>query len=385
MTALHSIPLSVFDLSPVTAGSDASQALRDTLALAREAEALGYRRFWVAEHHLAPGIASSAPAVLVALLAAATGTIRVGSAAILLGNYSPLSAADHFGTIARLHPGRVDLGLGRTAARAKDGEVPSRPKSQATENRVVDGLLIPPPPPPIGDPSRIARLARLLHTRAAEPGEYAAEVQAVLDFLGEGHQEDGATEPVHSAVAAGADLDVWVLGSSPGESARAAGALGLPFGANYHVAPSSVLETVAAYREAFRPSKHLAEPYVVVSADAVVAPTDAEARRLAAGYGPWVRSIRSGRGAIPYPDPEAAEAIAWTEADRAAVADRVQTQFAGSPERVADGLRTLQSATGADELLITTVTHDHADRVRSYRLLAEAWGQARPEPQGARA
>jgi len=370
------VPLSVFDLSPIPAGADASLALRNSIDLAREAEALGYARFWVAEHHLAPGVASSAPAVLVALLAAATGAIRVGSAAVLLGNYSPLSAVDHFATIARLHPGRVDLGLGRTGARAKDGGVPSRPRSHATANRVVDGLLIPPPPPSIADPDRLARLGRLLHTRAAEPGEYLAEVQSVLDFLGDGHQEAGADEPVHSAVAAGADLDVWVLGSSPGESARTAGELGLPFGANYHVAPSAVLETAAAYREAFRPSKRLAEPYLVVSADVVVAPTDAEARRLAAGYGSWVHSIRSGGGAIPYPSPEAADAFTWTDQSRAAVADRLDTQIVGGPDTVAERLRVLQGATGADELLVTTITHDHADRVRSYRLLAERWGLA---------
>lgn len=376
-------PLSVFDLSPITSGSDASRALRNSLDLARETEALGFDRFWVAEHHLVPGVASSAPAALVALIAAATSTIRVGSAAVLLGNHSPLSAADHFATIARLHPGRIDLGLGRTATRLKSGEVPTRPKPAHTETRLVDGLVVPPPPPQILDPERFTRLAKLLHTRPAEPGQYLAELQTILDFLGEGHREPGASEPVHSAVAAGADLEVWVLGSSPGESARAAGELGLPFGANYHVAPSAIVETVAAYRESFRPSKHLAEPYLVVSADVVAAPTDAEARRLAAGYGPWVHSIRAGRGAIEYPTPEAAEAFAWTDADRAHVADRIETQIVGDPDTVAERLRTLQAATGADELLITTVTHDHADRVRSYRLLAERWGLA-PAPEGTR-
>lgn len=169
---------------------------------------------------------------------------------------------------------------------------------------------------------------------------------------------------------------MWLLGSSGGESAQLAGARGLPFAANYHVSPASVLDAVAAYRAAFRPSATLAEPYLVVSADVVVADTDAEARRLATPYGPWVRSIRSGAGAIPYPSPEQAAALPWTDADRQLVADRLDTRFVGAPETVAERLRTLRDVTGADELLVTTITHDHADRVRSYQLLAKEWAQS---------
>jgi luciferase family oxidoreductase group 1 len=166
---------------------------------------------------------------------------------------------------------------------------------------------------------------------------------------------------------------VWILGSSGGQSASVAGENGLRFAANYHVSPATVIEAAEGYRAAFRPSADLDRPYVSVSADVVVAKDEAKARELASGYGLWVRSIRSGEGAIDFPTPREARAHTWTDEDRALVADRVDTQFVGSPGQVADKLEQLQEATGADELIITTITHDHADRVRSYRLLAEEW------------
>lgn len=179
----------------------------------------------------------------------------------------------------------------------------------------------------------------------------------------------------HVVPGEGADVQVWILGSSGGESAQVAGASGLRFAANYHVSPATVLEAADGYRAAFRPSADLDRPYVSVSADVVVAADEARARELAAGYGAWVRGIRSGEGAIPFPAPPEARAFRWSDADRAMVADRVDTQFAGSAKRVADQLEQLQEATAADELIITTITHDHADRVRSYQLLAEEWAR----------
>jgi luciferase family oxidoreductase group 1 len=166
---------------------------------------------------------------------------------------------------------------------------------------------------------------------------------------------------------------VWVLGSSAGDSAAAAGELGLPFAANYHVSPATVLEATTAYRAAFRPSAKLAHPYVIVSADVVVADDDATARDLAAGYASWVLSIRTGAGAIEFPTKAEAQAHEWDDDDRALVKDRVDTQFVGSPGTVARRLHQLQEATAADELLVTTITHQHADRVRSYGLLADIW------------
>jgi luciferase family oxidoreductase group 1 len=166
---------------------------------------------------------------------------------------------------------------------------------------------------------------------------------------------------------------VWVLGSSGGASATVAGEHGLRFAANYHVSPATVLEAVDGYRKAFKSSGDLERPYVSVSADVVVARDAATARELATGYGLWVRSIRTGEGAIQLPTPDEARRHVWSDADRALVADRVETQFVGSPDQVADQLDQLRDATGADELIITTIAHDHADRVRSYRLLAEEW------------
>jgi luciferase family oxidoreductase group 1 len=168
-------------------------------------------------------------------------------------------------------------------------------------------------------------------------------------------------------------MQVWVLGSSPGESARAAGAAGLPFAASYHIQPTFVLETIAAYREAFRPSERLAKPHVMVSADVVVADDDETAAELAAPYGQWVLEIKSGLGARPYVTPEQARARTWTEQERAGVADRLATQFVGSPATVAERLHTLATVTEADEVLITSVTTEHADRVRSHELLAKQW------------
>ncbi|MFE6161516.1 LLM class flavin-dependent oxidoreductase [Streptomyces sp. NPDC056486] len=353
------VPLSVLDLVPVSSGSDAPTALRNTVELARAAEDFGYRRYWLAEHHLNPGVAGSAPALVIQAVAQATREIRVGSGAVLLGHQTPLSVVEQFGILDALYPGRIDLGLGRSG----------RPRSKAAASGGS------------GVPAGLARLLRsprfqlqfkLLQQPGAQTPAYDEQVGDILALFGGTYRGDDGTE-AHAIPGDGADVDVWVLGSSAGESAEVAGARGLPFGANYHVSPGTVVEAVNAYRAAFRPSAALSDPYVLVSADAVVGPDDESARRLAAGYAPWVRSIRRAEGAITFPTPEEADRLEWTEEDRELVADRVDTQFVGGPETVTEGLAELQQATGADELLITTITHDHADRVRSYELLAQAW------------
>lgn len=368
-------PLSVLDLSPISSGSTAAAALRNTLDLARRTERLGYRRYWLAEHHLAPGVASSAPVVLAGLVAAATTRIRVGSAAVQLGHVAPLAVAEQFGTLAQLHPDRVDVGLGRSPlAGLGAGDRPTRPPRQGPDrDRVVDGLLVPAAPSFDIERESFQRIFRLIGSNSATHREYRADVAAVLDFLGDGHVDAESGVTTHSPVAEGVDAQVWILGSSGGESARAAGGLGLPFGANYHVSPSTILETVRAYREAFRPSRWLAEPYVVVSADVVVGPDDETARELASPFGQWVLSIRAGEGAARFPSPKEAAQFRWTDEQRRIVRDRTATQFAGGPETVARKLAVLRDATAADELLVTTITHEHADRVRSYELLAAAW------------
>jgi luciferase family oxidoreductase group 1 len=219
---------------------------------------------------------------------------------------------------------------------------------------------------------RFALQSKLLQQAGAETPDYAEQVEDVLALLAGDYRSAEGIE-AHASPGEGAQVEVWILGSSGGESAWLAGKHGLPFGANYHVAPSAVLDAITAYRESFQPSPALWEPKVLVSADVVVGPDDDTARRLAAGYGLWVRSIRSGTGAIPFPTVEEALAHQWSDADRALVADRVDTQFVGSPATVVAGLKMLAAETGADELLITTITPDQRSRVRSYQLLADAW------------
>jgi luciferase family oxidoreductase group 1 len=221
---------------------------------------------------------------------------------------------------------------------------------------------------------RIALQRTLLLLPGAQPQDYTEQVGDILELIADTYRS-GDGEAAHVVPGRGADLQIWILGSSGGESAAVAGKNGLRFAANYHVAPAAVLEATHAYRAAFRASVELDRPYVAVSADVVVADDETTARELAAGYGLWVRSIRTAEGAIPFPTPEEARRHRWTDADRGLVSDRIQTQFVGSPVQVADQLERLRDATESDELIITTVTHDHRDRVRSYQLLAEEWAR----------
>ncbi|MEV7085408.1 LLM class flavin-dependent oxidoreductase [Streptomyces sp. NPDC093085] len=370
------IPLGVLDLVPVPSGATAADALRNTLDLARSAERFGYARYWFAEHHLNPGVAGTSPAVLLALTASATSTIRIGSGAVQLGHRTALSTVEEFGLIDALHPGRLDLGLGRSPGRPTGPGAGGPPPVtvEVVDGRAPNGLLIPPKfsfERLLGSP-RIALQRELLHQAGAQPQEYGAQIDDILALLRGTYRSAEGVE-AHAVPGEGADVEIWILGSSGGTSAAVAGRNGLRFAANYHVSPASVLEAAEGYRAAFRPSATLDKPYVAVSADVVVAEDEATARELATGYGLWVRSIRTAEGAIPFPTPAEARAHPWSDADRELVADRVDTQFVGSPGRVADHLEQLQEATGADELIVTTITHDHADRVRSYELLAEEW------------
>ncbi|MDX6741103.1 LLM class flavin-dependent oxidoreductase [Actinocorallia sp. A-T 12471] len=369
-----SVPLSILDLAPIPSGGTARDALRNTLDLARNAEAFGYRRYWLAEHHLAPGVASSAPQVLIGAVAAATRRIRVGSGAVQVGHWTSLAVAEQFGTLDALYPDRIDLGIGRSGQRrAEIAAQRAAPPPPRPEPRTVDGLLIPRP----FDFSVLAGSDLLkLHALLQQPGAQTPDFSDTLDeitsyFAGTHRTPDGIR--ARSFPGEGADPELWILGSSGGESARVAGERGLPFAANYHVAPSHVLEAVEAYRAAFKPSDVLAEPHVMVSADVVVAEDDDAARRLAAPYALWVRSIRRDGAAIPFPTEAEAAAHRWSDADRELVADRTETQFVGAPETVVERLRTLQRVTDADELLVTTIVHDHAARVSSFELLARAW------------
>ncbi|SDJ03976.1 luciferase family oxidoreductase, group 1 [Frankineae bacterium MT45] len=372
-------PLTVLDLVPISSGSNASAALRNSINLAQETERLGYSRYWFAEHHLNPGVAGTSPAVVLALTAAATSTIRLGAGAVQLGHRTALSTVEEFGLLDALHPGRFDLGLGRSGARpSKPARVPELVggASAVVDGRAANGLRIPKKfsfEHLIGSP-RFALQLKLLSLPHAEPQDYTEQVDDILALIAGTYRSAEGVE-AHVIPGEHADLQVWILGSSGGESAQVAGSNGLRFAANYHVSPATVLEAAEGYRAAFVPSAELERPHVSVSADVVVAEDEATARELSTGYGLWVRSIRTAEGAIQFPTPAEARRHAWTDADRALVDDRLETQFVGSPRQVADQLEQLRDATGADELIITTITHDHADRVRSYALLAEEWSR----------
>jgi alkanesulfonate monooxygenase SsuD/methylene tetrahydromethanopterin reductase-like flavin-dependent oxidoreductase (luciferase family) len=373
-----STPLAVLDLVPVSSGSSAGEAVRNAIHLARRAESFGYQRYWFAEHHLNPGVIGVSPAVSIALVAGATATIRLGSAGVQLGHHLPLAAVEEFGLIAALHPGRLDLGLGRSLGRPAPGQplpgIAAGGPAHESDQRAANGLLL----PKKFDHSNLlagnkikAMLDLLQQPNAYTPG-YATQIDDVQALIA-GTYVSAEGLAVHAYPGEGADLEIWILGASGGESATVAGERGLRFAASYHHSPSTVLDAVEAYRSAFKPSANLDRPYVSVSADVVVADDDETARRLASGYGPWVRSIRTGAGAIPYPTPAEAAALTWTQEERALVKDRVDTQLVGSAATVADQLEQLRAATGADELAITTITHRHEDRVRSYELLATEW------------
>jgi alkanesulfonate monooxygenase SsuD/methylene tetrahydromethanopterin reductase-like flavin-dependent oxidoreductase (luciferase family) len=356
--------------------------LRNTVDLAQHAEQWGFKRYWVAEHHFV-SVASSSPAVLIGQIAAATKTIRVGAAAVQLGQTTAIAVVESFGMLDAFHPGRIDLGVGRSGQRRreaiKEGERPPK-KPLRTEWLDVDGVIVPPPfdmSVLMRNPRLRAKMSVLLGAPPARGGQpeavspdFGEQVADILALIDGSYQVDGVD--AHAVPGEASGLTPWVFGSSKGQSAQVAGANGLPFVASYHITPATALDAVAAYRAAFVPSAALAQPYVVVSADVVVADDSATARELASSYGHWVYSIRAGDGAVPYPAPETVEPLTDEQAEL--VKDRTATQFVGDPDEVADKLETLQRVTAADELVITSVTHRHADRLRSHELIAKRWG-----------
>lgn len=373
------VPLSILDLSPISAGGDAPTALRNTVDLAQHAERWGYTRYWLAEHHFV-SVASSQPAVLIGQVAAATQRIRVGAAAVQLGQTTAVAVVESFGILDAFHPGRIDLGVGRSGQRRR--EALSAPKPERTpeprvEWREIAGVVVPPP----FDISALMRNPRLrarmsvLTQPGAVPPDFGEQVGDILAMIDGSYLADGVES--HVTPGEGAALTPWVFGSSKGQSARVAGARGLPFVASYHITPATALDAIEVYRNEFRPSAALKEPYVVVSADVVVAGDTATARQLASGYGHWVYAIRAGDGAVPYPDPD--DCVPLTPEQAELVKDRTATQFVGDADEVAGRLEALQRLTDADELVITSVTHRHEDRLRSHELLAKRWGVSAAE------
>ena len=332
------IPLSILDLSPIVEGGDAAQALRNTLDLARHAERLGYRRFWLAEHHNMDGVASSATAVLIGHVAGGTQTIRVGSGGVMLPNHAPLVIAEQFGTLATLHPGRIDLGLGRA---------------------------------PGTDPVTMRALRRRL-VQDEEDGfiNDVLELQAYLGPLQPG-------QSVRAVPGIDTNVPLWLLGSSL-FSAQVAGMLGLPFAFASHFAPGLLMPALAAYRERFQPSAQLDKPHAMVGVNVIVADSDAEAAHLFTSLQQRFLGMQRGRRG-PLPRPVASMEGLWNDAERANVGRALSVSAIGSPETAAAELRAIIERTQADELIVATAVHDHAARLRSYELLASGqFGQARP-------
>jgi luciferase family oxidoreductase group 1 len=326
------IPLSVLDLSPIVEGGDAGQALRNSLDLARHVEALGYRRFWMAEHHNLPGIASAATAVALAHVAAGTSRIKIGAGGIMLPNHAPLMVAEQFGTLAALHPGRVELGLGRA------------PGSDQLTMRALRRNLF-------ADADRFPQdVVELMgYFRAPEPGQ---RIQAVPG--------------------AGLDVPIWILGSSL-FGAQLAAILGLPFAFASHFAPAALMEAIAIYRERFQPSAQLALPHVMLGVTVVAAESDEEARFLFSSLQQASLNNRTGRpGRVP-PPVEDFEARLDPYA-RAILADTLGAAIVGGPETVRRGLADFVRRTGADELMVTANIFDHDKRKRSFAIVAEVAG-----------
>jgi luciferase family oxidoreductase group 1 len=332
-TTGQSVLLSVLDLAPVPSGSTSGDALRNTLDLARHVERLGYHRYWVAEHHNMPGIASSAPAVLIAHVADATRSIRVGSGGVMLPNHSPLVVAEQFGMLEAFHPGRIDLGIGRA---------------------------------PGTDPLTAAALR---NTAEISADGFPNDLAELLAFFRGDFPDDHPYTRITPVPARGNMPDVWLLGSSD-YSAQVAAYLGMPFAFAHHFSPDNTLTAVATYRSRFRPSPHLAEPYLLIAAAVVCADTEERARWIALPGALSFLRTRTGKPGL-LPTPEEAATYPYTPIEQAFIDQRQAHQIIGAPETVRRGLAALQQQTHADELMLTTVVHEHADRLRSYALVAE--------------
>jgi luciferase family oxidoreductase group 1 len=320
------IPLSILDLSPIVEGSSAAQSLRNTVDLAQHAERWGYQRFWVAEHHNIPSVASAATAVVIGAVAGNTSTIRVGAGGIMLPNHAPLIIAEQFGTLESLFPGRIDLALGRAP----------------------------------GSDQVTARALRRLPARAD------AFPQDVLELLTYFLAPEG--QPVRAIPGAGLQIPVWILGSSL-YGAQLAAELGLPYAFASHFAPALMMEALAVYRQRFRASDLLARPYAMLGLNVVVGGTDEEARRLFTSHQQAFVNLRRGTpGPLPPPDPQFHERLSAHE--RWEIDQTLSGSIVGSLPHVQAGLEAVIARTQADELILAAQIHDHAARLRSYELAA---------------
>ena len=322
------IPFSILDLSPVVQGSSPADALRNTIDLARHAERWGYRRYWLAEHHNMPGIASAATAVVIGHVAAGTKSIRVGSGGVMLPNHAPLVIAEQFGTLESLFPGRIDLGLGRA---------------------------------PGTDPRTALALRRGAARNVGTFREDVAELQAYFAPVREG-------QAVRAVPGAGLDVPIWLLGSSL-FSAQLAAELGLPFAFASHFAPDYLLVALEAYRTGFRPSTALASPYAMVGVNVFAADTDEEGRRLMTSVQQQWINLRRGTPGMLQPPVDSMDGR-WSPEEEAAVHHALSISAVGSPDSVRHALSTIIEVTRADELILASHIYDHRVRLRSFELAA---------------
>jgi luciferase family oxidoreductase group 1 len=322
------IPFSVLDLSPIVEGSDAARALRQTLDLAQHAERWGYRRFWLAEHHNMPGVASAATSIVIAHVAGGTATIRVGAGGIMLPNHAPLVVAEQFGTLESLFPGRIDLGLGRAP----------------------------------GSDQVTARALR--RTLASDPDAFPHDVIELMSYF----EEPEPGQAVRAVPGAGLRVPIWILGSSL-FGAQVAAALGLPFAFASHFAPAQLTDAITLYRREFRASQQLAQPYVMAGVNVIAADTDAEARRLATSHQQAFVNLRRGRPA-PLPPPRDGFMDELEPFERALIEQTLTYSAIGSPDAVHAWLRAFIERTHADELIIASQVFDHSARLRAYEIAA---------------
>ncbi|WP_144863335.1 LLM class flavin-dependent oxidoreductase [Mesorhizobium sp. J18] len=324
------IPLSILDLAPVPEGSDAGAALRNSVDLARHAEQWGYNRYWFAEHHNMPGVASAATAVVIGHVAAATNTLKLGAGGIMLPNHAPLVVAEQFGTLASLFPGRIELGLGR----APGTDMPAARALRRNLATEADGF-----------PRDVVEL--MGYFKPVQPGQ-----------------------PVQAVPGAGLEVPVWILGSSL-FGAQLAAMLGLPYSFASHFAPAAMEQAVEVYRSRFEPSEQLDRPYVMLGLNVFAAETDEEARLLFTSVQQSFVNLRTGRpGKLPPPKAgyyETLEPMAKAMVDQA-----LSCSVIGSPETVKAGVKEFAERTGADELIVTANIYDHKARLRSFEILSEA-------------
>src|SRR5688572_26854810 len=318
------VRLSILDLAPIVEGGTAEHAFHHTLDLARHAERWGYNRFWVAEHHNMPGIASAATAVLLAYVGAGTTTIRIGAGGIMLPNHAPLQVAEQFGTLASLYPGRVDLGLGR---------------APGTDHAAAFALR---------------------RTLQSNPDEFPKDVIEVMEFF----REAQPGQAVRAVPGAGLGVPIWILGSSLFGAQVAAG-LGLPFSFASHFAPALLHDAIAVYRNRFAPSEFLEKPYVMLGVNVVAADTDADAGFLASSGRQSFASLRSGR---PIPLPPPSKEWERDPADRTDPTNQTRVSFVGAPDTIRPQVEQFIARTQADELIVVSHIYDHTARLHSYEL-----------------